>query len=265
MKRYPGQKIFLHGLAFMKIAFSSFGRVILDFILPSSCQVCGEYSSFTTSWPVCQVCLDTMQRIPAGCSRCGRPHWDENIRSLAPNFLCGDCLDEKKPLIDEIRSALIYQGAAKKLICLFKYKNRTRLLKIFSPFIRETLSRWDRISNCDYIVPVPLHMKKHRQRTFNPSLLLADIIAMDFGIPVRDNVLIRSVPGTVQAGLSRKERIKAVKGVFAVRKDKVMAGKRVLLVDDVLTTGATARECAKILKKAGVKTVYVFSLLTAPH
>jgi len=249
----------------MKIALSSMGRVMLDFILPSSCQVCGEYSSFTSSWPVCQVCLDTIQRVPAGCSRCGRPHWDKNIGNLAPNFLCGDCLDEKKPLIDETRSALIYQGAAKQLICLFKYKGRTRLIKLFSPFIKEALSNWDRVGECDFIIPVPLHVKKHRRRTFNPSLLLADIIAQQFGIPVREYFLFRPVPGIIQAGLSRKERIKAVKGVFAVREDKAMAGKRVLLVDDVLTTGATARECTKILKKAGVKTVYVFSLLTAQY
>lgn len=249
----------------MKIALSSIGNTILDFILPSSCQVCGEYSSFTSSWPVCQVCLDTIQQVPAGCSRCGRPHWDENIRSLAPNFLCGDCLGEKKILIDKTRSALIYKGAAKQLICLFKYKGRTRLLKIFTPYIKETLSSWEDVGECDFIVPVPLHIKKYRQRTFSPSLLLADIIAKDLKIPVKDNFLIRPVPGTIQAGLSRNERIKAVKGVFSAREDKTMSGQCVLLVDDVLTTGATARECTKVLKKAGVKKVYFFSLLTALH
>ena len=169
-------------------------------------------------------------------------------------------MKEKRPSIDEARSAIIYEGAAQNLICFFKYKGRTRLLKIFSPLIKETLDKWGRVAECDFIVPVPLHTKQHRKRTFNPSLILADVIAKDFNVPVAEHSLIRPLPGIKQAGLSKKNRIKAVKGVFAVREDKAITGKRILLVDDVFTTGATARECAQVLTKAGAEAIYVFTL-----
>ncbi len=237
---------------------SNLARSILDFILPSPCQVCGVHHSLHST--VCEVCLSTIRRVPSGCSRCGRPHWTKEIQYLVDDFLCGDCLKEKRPSVDEARSAIIYEGAARKLICLFKYKDRTGLLKIFSPIIRETLNIWGRVGECDFIVPVPLYTRKHRMRTFNQSLILADVIARDFDIPVAEHSLIRPLPGIRQAGLSKKDRIKAVKGVFAVREDKVIIGKRILLVDDVFTTGATARECAQVLTKAGAESIYVFTL-----
>lgn len=244
----------------MKNISSNLIRTVLDFILPSPCQVCGSYHSFHPSWPVCETCLSTIRRVPSGCSRCGRPHWRENIQFLVDDFLCGDCLKEKRPFIDEARSAIIYEGVAKQLVRLYKYKNRIHLIKIFSPIILETLNIWGPVGECDFIVPVPLHTRKHRQRTFNPSLLLADVIARDFNIPVAEHSLVRPVPGIKQAGLNKRERVHAVKGVFAVREDNVIRGKRILLVDDVFTTGATARECAKMLTKSGAESVYVFTL-----
>ena len=239
-------------------SFFSFGRVLLDFLFPSPCPVCGDPSS---SWPACRVCLDTIRRVPAGCMRCGRAYADKDIKYLVPNILCGECLLEKRPKLDETRSAIIYEKTAKDLICLFKYQGRTRLLKFFTPFMKETLLEWGRLKDCDYIVPVPLHNKKFRKRTFNPSLLLADVISRNCRVPVMEHLLIRPVAGIKQAGLRKKERTKAVKGVFAAPEGKKeMAGKRILLVDDVFTTGATARECAKTLKKAGAEKIYVFTL-----
>jgi ComF family protein len=236
---------------------SLLGRVLLDFILPSPCRVCGVFSA--SSRPVCRACLETIRPVPHGCSCCGRPHGDKKIRFLVDHFQCGECL-EKKPAFTEARSSVIYEGAARKLICLFKYKRKTRLKKIFTPFILDTLAAWDVMKKCDGIVPVPLHTRKFRDRTFNPSLLLADVIAENFGIPVWESCLIRPKEGIKQAGLTKKKRREAVKGVFAVQEEEMLKGKRILLVDDVFTTGATARECAKILKKMGAVNIYVFTL-----
>jgi len=110
------------------------------------------------------------------------------------------------------------------------------------------------------IMPVPLHSERLRQREFNQSLLLADQIGRVLGIPVSPSNLIRTTPSLAQTSLSRKNRLKNLRGAFAVRYPDEIRKQRVLLIDDVFTTGTTVNECAKSLRKAGSSDVLVLTL-----
>lgn len=121
----------------------------------------------------------------------------------------------------------------------------------------EHLSFLDRV---DVIVPVPLHRERLRQREFNQSLLLADHIGRVLGIPVSYTNLIRTTPSPPQTTLSKKSRLKNLRGAFALQYPREIIKKRVLLIDDVFTTGATVNECAKSLRKAGSSDVLVLTL-----
>jgi ComF family protein len=121
----------------------------------------------------------------------------------------------------------------------------------------ERLPLLDRVS---VIMPVPLHSERLRQREFNQSLLLADQIGRALGIPVSYTNLIRTIPSQAQTSLSRKSRLKNLRGAFTVRYPDEIRKQRVLLIDDVFTTGTTVNECAKSLRKAGSSDVLVLTL-----
>lgn len=112
----------------------------------------------------------------------------------------------------------------------------------------------------DVIMPVPLHAQRLREREFNQSLLMADRIARHLKTPLSFTNLLRVIPSAAQTTLSRKGRLKNLRGAFAVRHPESIAGKRILLIDDVFTTGTTVNECAKTLRKAGSGDVYVLTL-----
>ncbi|MBH0183085.1 MAG: ComF family protein [Nitrospira sp.] len=116
------------------------------------------------------------------------------------------------------------------------------------------------LDSIDLIMPVPLHAGRLREREFNQSLLLSDRIGRHLCIPVSCVDLIRTVPSPAQTALSRKERLKNLRGAFAVTHPDSIAGKRILLIDDVFTTGATVNECAKTLRKTGSGDVFVLTL-----
>jgi ComF family protein len=112
----------------------------------------------------------------------------------------------------------------------------------------------------DVIMPVPLHPRRLREREFNQSLLLADLIALRLELPVAYANLVRIIPSPPQTSLSRKDRLRNLRGAFAVQNPDQISGKRVLLIDDVFTTGTTVNECAKTLRRAGSGDVFVLTL-----
>lgn len=116
------------------------------------------------------------------------------------------------------------------------------------------------VDSIDVIMPVPLHPRRLREREFNQSLLLADRIAQHLRIPLSFTHLIRTMPSPPQTTLSRKERLRSLRGAFVLRRPDAIIGKRILLVDDVFTTGATMNECAKALRQAGSGDVVVLTL-----
>ena len=216
---------------------------------------------------LCPTC--TSRFLPVGspqCSRCGMVFESRQ----GEDHVCGECLDSPKRF-QIARSAGIYKDTLMAVIHCFKYKGKTQLARplgalLFTAFI----NFWDKMS-MDLIVPVPLHVNKMRIRGFNPSFLLvkdwvriAECLHVELpDIPIDINALERRRWTEPQTGLGRKERLANIKNAFHIRNGSKITGKRILLVDDVYTTGATVNECTKVLLKGGAGHVDVLTLARA--
>jgi len=150
-----------------------------------------------------------------------------------------------------------YQTPLKEAIVLFKYKGKVSLA---SPLAERLLEGLGTLPPLDLILPVPLHPHRLREREYNQSLLLAHRVSRHFNIPLSYTNLIRIRHTAPQVSLKRRERLKNLRRSFAVQSPSEIAGRTILLIDDVLTTGTTVNECAKALRKAGSGPVYVAAL-----
>jgi ComF family protein len=157
---------------------------------------------------------------------------------------------------DAVYSYGSYEGTLRELVHLFKYSGVRPLTRTFGKFLVQALPRETMF---DVIVPMPLHWFKQWQRGFNPSDLLAREIGKKWGVPVR-SVIRRKKATRPQAGLTNAKRRANVQGAFKIPRGRSLAGMRVLLVDDVVTTGATASACARVLKRAGAAHVALLAL-----
>jgi len=223
-----------------------------ELLFPNSCICCKiplkDYSS-----RLCTQCLDSIELISNPiCSICGLPFISKN----QDDHICGNCILHP-PLYSIKRSPFCYTAAVKDLIISFKYfydfLSFSALIDVFN-----TLEFNLDILDSDVVIPVPLHPKRLRQRGFNQASLIAKRIFKN--IPISFNALLRTRNTPHQMGLKRQERLKNVVGAFKVRKKDKIRSKTILLVDDVVTTGATINECCKELLNAGAKEVKVFSL-----
>jgi ComF family protein len=151
----------------------------------------------------------------------------------------------------------VYEGVMREAVHLFKYRRRTALGRRLMDRLASSLPA---LPPSDGVLPVPLHPSRLREREFNPALLLARILAGREGVPLFPDLLIRTRPTPPQMALHRRERRKNVRHAFAVNANADVSGLRWLLVDDVLTTGATVNECARILKRNGAAEVTVVTL-----
>jgi ComF family protein len=150
-----------------------------------------------------------------------------------------------------------FEGVLVQAIHLYKYRGRASL----AAALADLMLVWvDRLPAVDLVLPVPLHPSRLREREFNQSLLLADRIAHRLEVPLSFEHLIRTRATMPQTEMDRDNRARNVRKAFAVRNPSCLEGRRVLLVDDVLTTGATVNECAKALRNAGVKFITVLTL-----
>lgn len=163
-----------------------------------------------------------------------------------------------------VHCVAIYDGALRTAIHRFKFKGRKKLAQALGIIIVQYLSQSPSLemSEIDLIVPVPLHQKRLRQRGFDQTDLLAQVIGRYFGVDV-SHALIRTKNTKAQFELPRQERFKNINGVFHVTDKSAVQGKRILLFDDIYTTGATISECSKALKKAGAKRVEILTLSRA--
>ncbi len=150
-----------------------------------------------------------------------------------------------------------YAPPLQDAIGLFKYHRKVSLAAALGDLLCEGLAE---LASPDAIIPVPLHERRLREREYNQALLLADYIARRLRVPVSYDNLIRTRETAAQTELSRAERLKNLRRAFTVERPDEVAGKRLLVVDDVFTTGTTANECAKALRKAGSAEVEVVTL-----
>jgi ComF family protein len=208
--------------------------------------------------PVCGNCLNKPVPLTAEyfCVSCRTPFL--NHFPLDEHGRCALCRLGLTGF-DGAYSFGAYEGALRELIHLFKYSRIRTLAKPLGDYLASALPREERF---DAVVPMPLHWLRYWQRGFNQSSLLANEIAQRGGLPVIHP--IRRTRATVsQAGLSNSKRRANVAGAFAVKQRRSVGGLRILLVDDVMTTGATASACARVLKRAGAKYVALLALARA--
>jgi ComF family protein len=216
---------------------------------------------------LCPTCTSGFLPVESPqCPRCGMVFKSRQ----GEDHICGECLDSPKRF-QIARSTGIYKYTLMAAIHCFKYKGKIQLARPLGTLLFAAFNNfWDKMS-IDLIVPVPLHVKKLRMRGFNPSFLLvkdwvriAEFLHVGFpDIPVDLNVLSRTRWTEPQTGLGRKERLANIKNAFNISNDSKITGKRILLVDDVYTTGATVNECAKVLLKGGAGHVDVLTLARA--
>lgn len=233
---------------------------LLDIFYPRHCFACNKSLHEEENIYICKTCLESIERSEAKrCFKCGF----ELGQGITPSRKgCPEC--ENANLRFE-RSSFVsdYKGPLKDLIHQFKYNRHECLAKLLGDLLINLLLRKDIISEIDVVVPVPLHWKKKLERGFNQSELIAKRICKNLSLAISKNNLYRIKNTLSQTQLPRSQRYRNVGGAFKVKRSKMFLEKHVLLVDDVLTTGITASECARVLKKAGAKNVYLFALARA--
>lgn len=192
------------------------------------------------------------------CTTCGTPF--KTIDGI--DHRCGECLDSPPPFT-AARAAVAFDGPVRDLIHRFKYSKQVRLRRPLGLMMAGSLAPFVVEASPDLLVPVPLHIKRLRSRGFNQALLLASLLGRQWGVQVSRHNLRRIRWTEPQVELPPDERVKNVRGAFHVSAPSEIAGKRIMLVDDVYTTGSTVRECAKTLKQAGAAAVYVATIAIA--
>jgi len=244
---------------FSSALLTNFGRSLLPFaekafcgLFPDDCRVCGKPLHEISRIPVCSACIcqPTAMEAEYYCVDCKTPFL--NRFPLDADGRCSLCRLGLTGF-DTIYTFGSYADTLRELIHLFKYSQIRPLARPLGALIARAIPREHRF---DLIIPMPLHWKKRWSRGYNQSELLAKEIARRWGVPIR-KIVRRVKPTAPQAGLSNSKRRLNVRGAFAVRKGANLKGLRVLLIDDVLTTGATAGACASVLKRAGASHVAV--------
>jgi ComF family protein len=207
---------------------------------------------------VCESCWKGISLIEAPyCSRCG---YGFPSKAVDPEgALCGGC---RRGLyrFDFARSLGSFREPLKEIIHQFKYRSHPSLARPLASRLAELYTAHRDALAADLVIPVPLHRSRERERGFNQASELSKHFAKLARIPVERHWLLRTRPTKVQAGLSRRERRLNMSGAFAVSNQAELAGKALLLVDDVFTTGATLNECAKILREQGASRVSVLTV-----
>lgn len=158
------------------------------------------------------------------------------------------------------RAAFVYNGAVVKLIQRFKFGDRVNLSSFFSHELIRLYNEHFAAERIDAILPVPLSMRRLKHRSYNQTQLLAGILSRKLSLPVFSQVLEKVKETPPQSRLSAEKRHENVKDAYRVSNQVSLKGKRVLLIDDVITTGATVNACTRVLRRAGVKQVYVMAI-----
>lgn len=227
---------------------------LLNLFFPAQCMICATLVPQHGT-----LCAECWKEVPfisdPMCACCGLPL----EFAVDAHTLCGECLREHPPY-SRARAAFTYQENSRALILKFKYQDELYLAPIFAGWLKKAGA--ELISASDIIVPVPLHWRRMLRRRYNQSLLLARMLAKETNLALLANGLQRTRHTPQQAGLTRIQRLKNVKGAFRVhpKHQEAIKGKSILLIDDVMTTGATLSVCTDILLKAGAAQVNVLTV-----
>ncbi len=230
------------------------GRRLVDSVLPPLCLGCGEIVG--SAGALCATCWPTFSFVaPPQCACCGTPFAED----LGREALCATCL-VRRPRFRRARSALVYDDRSRRLILPFKHGDRTDMAKACGSWMARAGA--ELLAEADLVAPVPLHWRRLFTRRYNQALLLARHLVQGQPVKLVPDLLLRRRWTGSQAGLAAKERHRNVREAFVIhpRWTSSVKGKGVLLVDDVLTTGATVEACARSLQRAGARHVDVLTL-----
>lgn len=228
----------------------SFFQKIIDTVLPPRCLKCGKILEGESG--LCASCFNEMDFIAKPyCQKCGRPFAE--VRQ-GDGLVCGDCMRKHHSPFRFNRSAVKYNEHSKNLILAFKFMDKTDNAPLLAKWLKQAgKDIFD--TGVDVIVPIPLHYMRLLKRRYNQSSLLAKELGRLSGIAVDYSSVVRHRHTRPQVEFSGSARVKNIKGAFTVKHPENIKGKRIVLVDDVMTTGSTLKECALALKKAGAKSV----------
>jgi ComF family protein len=225
-------------------------RALASLFYPSLCAACLEPVDVQDH--LCAPCRRSAPRIkPPFCYTCSEPFEGD----ITGSFSCANCAHRRLHFESAV-SAYRSRGIVRKLVHDFKYHGHIHLRRPIAAWLSEALSdaRLDG-RRFDMVVPVPLHPARRRERGFNQAELLAEVMCAGAGLRMR-NALERVRYTTTQTAFDRTERMENLRGAFRLRRKIDVRGLRVLLIDDVLTTGSTLSECARVLKASGALSVH---------
>lgn len=206
---------------------------ILEIIFPNVCGICGKIDKHNLC-PQCKIKLKKL--IKANITKMS----NKNFTNHAYLFTYGGIIREK--------------------IIKYKFKDSAYLYKTFAEIIIKNKKMCGFIKNYDIIIPVPIHKKRYKERGYNQSELLASEIAKTLNISIEKRVLIKNVNNTPQSKLSKIERKNNANGVYKIINAQKIKNKKIIIIDDIYTTGSTANECSKVLKQAGASEIAVFTI-----
>jgi ComF family protein len=236
-------------------ALRQIGGGLVDVVLPPRCLACGEIVEEPGA--LCGRCWGGITFFaPPWCAGCGLPF----PHPMDPDAVCADCARERRAW-DRARAVLRYDRRSRQLVLGLKHADRTHVAGAFGNWMQR--AGVEVLAEADVLAPVPLHWTRLFQRRYNQAALLANAIAAAGGPPVAADCLIRRRRTPSQGHLGPLARERNVRGAFAVRRPSDIAGRRIVIVDDVMTTGATVDECARVLKRAGAVWVGVLTLARA--
>ena len=229
---------------------------ISNIIFPPQCISCANILKPSKEEIFCLTCREQIKYLTRSlCPICGMAF----LNSPSESHLCGNCL-ENKPYFSCARAVASYETIILDTIHQFKYSRDLSIGSALASFLAAFSFPDFEFQVSAILVPVPLHIKKLRERGFNQSLILANALSKKKRIEVNFSLLKRHKSTLTQTGLNKKEREQNIKGAFEVSDKKIISGKNVILIDDVYTTGATLNECAKTLMKAGAGKVAALTL-----
>jgi ComF family protein len=234
---------------------------LVSVFFPAPCRLCERLLTRSSRLPICQECLSSFPALPARvCAICGSPALTTTTLEEptisgsvgAHSRICLDCA-ERTYRFECARSYAAYRGPLVRAIVLLKFERIEPLAGYFGDRIA-AIARRDGLTG-DIVVPVPLHRSRRRERGFNQAELIARVVARKLALPLKPVLLTRTKARPDKHILTTEERWRIVRGAFATRPGSQVDNKRVLLVDDVMTTGATLDACAAALLEAGAKSV----------
>src|SRR5580692_3194283 len=227
---------------------------VVSIFFPAGCRICDQLLVRASRVPFCEDCLDSFEGPPEKkCGICGQGFAWMTVEEGEP-LVCQTC-KQKTYSFERARSYGVYEGPLVRAILLLKWERMEPLGDWFAGRLAEIVRQESGQLATDVVVPVPLHRDRERQRGYNQASLISKSLARKLGLPHKAVLLMRTRPRPDKQVLTLQERWESVRGAFATRPGSQVDNKRVLLVDDVMTTGATLDACARALLESGAKSV----------